>query len=191
MSTITSTSIKEKTLELLGQGIGPEMAASALGVTVSYISQLVSDPEFTKEVAERRFKNLAKHNERDNKYDQLEDMVLDKLQDLLCLVNNPLALTKILATLNAAKRRGSSAPQHITNQSTVIPLVIPTQIIQHFQVNGTNQVIKAGTQELVTVQSGQMNKLLEARKAPSPLPSSTPQIGNQNEQLLLSNEKTT
>jgi hypothetical protein len=162
------SSTEDRALQLLGQGIGPEMVASALGVTVSRISQLVSDPEFAARIAELRFKNLSKHNERDNRYDTLEEKLLEKLEDLLPLMMRPMEIVKTIATINGAKRRGSSVPEHITNQQTVIPLVLPIQIIQqfqNFQVNQVGQVIKAGNQDLTTVQSGSMNKLLESRKS--------------------------
>ncbi len=42
---------QERALEFLGQGLGPEVVASALGVTVSYISQLISDENFAASAA--------------------------------------------------------------------------------------------------------------------------------------------
>jgi len=165
MST-TTTSTEDRALTLLGQGIAPEMVASALGVTPSRISQLVSDPEFAAQVADLRFKNLSRHNERDNKYDSLEDTLLEKLEDVIPYMVQPMAILKAIATLNAAKRRGSSAPESTINQSTVVNLILPTQVLQQFSLNSANQVIKAGEQELITVQSGRMKNLLETTKGP-------------------------
>jgi hypothetical protein len=59
-----------------------------------------------------------------------------------------------------AKRRGSSAPEHIHQQQTVISLTLPVQILNQVTVNAANQVIKAGQQELTTVQSGRLPGLV-------------------------------
>lgn len=162
MNTLTST--EDRALTLLGQGIPPEVVASAVGVSPSRISQLVSDPEFSARVAELRFTALSKHNERDNKYDKMEDDLLTKLEDCLPYMVRPMEVLKAISIINAAKRRGSSAPEHILGKQEVISLVMPVQIIQNFSLNQSNQVVKAGNQELITVQSGNMKKLLEGRK---------------------------
>ena len=165
MTFAAPTSTEARALQLLGQGLGPEVVASAVGVTVSRISQLLSAPEFSAQVADLRYKNLSKHNERDNAYDAMEDALLDKLKDLLPFMVRPMEVLKAIQVINAAKRRGSSAPESITNQQTVVQLVMPTQIINRYTVNANNQVITAGQQDLVTVQSSSLPALLSARKA--------------------------
>ena len=171
----TTTSTESRALTLLGQGVGPEMVASALGVSVSRISQLLSDPNFASEVASLRFTNLSKHAERDSKYDSLEDQLLDKMRDLLPMMYKPLEILRAIQTINAAKRRGSSTPEAIIGQKTVVSLVMPTQITQIFAaqntaltVNTQNQVVKVGDTDLVTVQSMRMDSLLEASKKGAP-----------------------
>ena len=167
--TLANSSTNDRALTLLGQGLGPEVVASALGVTTSAISQLLSQTEFAAKVAEARFRNLSKHNERDNAYDRLEDELIEKMKDLMPFMVRPMEVAKVLQIINAAKRRGSSAPESITNQQTVVNLVMPTQIFQKFTVNTMNQVIQAGQQQLITVQSGQMSSLLDhARKQEPP-----------------------
>jgi hypothetical protein len=158
------SSTESRALSLLGQGLSPEVVAAAVGVTASRISQLISDPEFASKVADLRFKNLSKHNERDNAYDSLEDQLLEKLKDCLPFMMRPMEILKSIQVINAAKRRGSSAPEAITNQQTVVQLVMPTQILQHFTTNINNQVVRAGEQDLITVQSGNMRSLMEAAK---------------------------
>lgn len=173
MST-TTTSTESRALTLLGQGLGPEVVAAAVGVSASRISQLLSDPAFAAQVAELRYNNLAKHNDRDNKYDILEDTLVKKLEDCLPFMMRPMEILKSIQVINAAKRRGSSAPEAITAQQTVVQLVIPTQIIQSFTTNINNQVIKAGEQDLVTIQSNAMSKMLGAKNVSTPaLPGSS------------------
>lgn len=164
MGNTTTTTTEVRALTLLGQGLGPEVVAAAVGVSVSRISQLLSNPEFASSVAELRYENLAKHNTRDSAYDGLEDSLLEKLKDCLPYMMRPMEILKAIQIINAAKRRGSSAPESITQQQTVVQLILPTQILQNFTTNINNQVIKAGSQELITVQSGSMDKLLKSSK---------------------------
>jgi len=162
--TSTTTTTEDRALALLGQGLGPEVVAAAVGVSTSRISQLLSASEFAAKVAELRYENLAKHNSRDATYDTLEDTLVEKLKDCLPFMMRPMEILKAIQVINTAKRRGVSAPEHITNQQTVVQLVMPTQIIQNFTKNINNQVIKAGDQDLITVQSSRMSNLLETMK---------------------------
>ena len=68
----------------------------------------------------------------------------------------PMEVLKAIQVINAAKRRGSSAPDQVVQQQTFINLTIPTQIVQKFQINPQNHVIQAGEQTLVTMQSGSL-----------------------------------
>jgi hypothetical protein len=182
MSLPVPTSAQSRALSLLGQGIGPEVVASAVGVSVSYISQLLSDPEFAGQVSSLRYESLAKHNVRDSAYNSLEDSLVEKMRDCLPYMIRPLEILKAIQIINSAKRRGSSTPDSILAQKEVVSLVMPTQIIQQFTTNINNQVIQAGTQELITVQSAGMNALLEARntakstKPTNPTPSGVPNV---------------
>lgn len=168
MNNLTST--QDRALSLLGQGVSPEHTALALGVTPSTISQLLSSPEFAEKVATLRFTNLAKHSERDNRADSLEDKLLEKIEDLLPFISRPLEAARLYQIVNSAKRRGQSAPESITNQHEVVQLVMPVQIINQYTVNSNNQVIKAGQQDLVTVQSGRMQHLLASRNGAQNVP---------------------
>lgn len=155
-------STEERALQLLGSGCGPEVVATAIGVTVSRISQLLSEPEFAAAVSELRFTHLQSHNTRDTAYDSMEDALIEKLSDLMPLMMRPMEVLKAIQVINAAKRRGQSAPESITHQNTVVNLVMPTQIIQKFTTNIHNQVTNAGSQTLETMQSSTL--LANAKK---------------------------
>lgn len=165
MSTNTSTSVRTSTesraLELLGSGLPLETVASACGVSVSRISQLMSEQEFSQEVATLRFNALQKHNKIDNKYDALEEKLLGQLERGISMLFKPNEVLNAIRIVNAAKRRGSSAPEAVVQQQTVVNLVLPAQVVQKFTVNINNQVINAGEQTLQTIQS---NTLMEQIK---------------------------
>lgn len=162
---MNQTGIADKALELLGQGVSQEQTALALGVSASAISQLMAQDEFAQKVQELRFNNLQSRNIRDATLDKLEDAAIKKLDDLLPMVMKPMEATRILQVVNAAKRRGASAPEHITNTREVVNLTLPVSIVTQFQISTTsdNRVISAGNQELVTIQSHRLGNLLEKK----------------------------
>lgn len=180
------TSVESRALELLGDGIPEVQVANCLGVDPSRISQLMGQEEFAAKVMERRYNNLQAHTARDNKADTIEDSLLTKLENAVPLMFKPMEILKAYQTINSAKRRGQSAPAQLTNQQTVVNLLVPQRIIQQFVVNPQNQVVKAGDQELLTMQSGPLlreaqEKLANIRSAANELETGTPARGAGNE----------
>jgi hypothetical protein len=160
----TTTSTRERALKLLGDNVPPTMVASALGVSDSAISQLLSDEQFASQVVELKYKSLLKHTQRDSKADQLEDLLLEKLLHTCEFLMDPLKIAAIYAKVNAAKRRGSTSAEISANKQTVIPLMLPSVVINQFsaqniQVNMNNQVIRAGSQELITIPSSSLDAM--------------------------------
>jgi len=153
-----SHSLEENALELLGQGIDPTVVANALGVAAGRISQLLANKEFAKQVVERRFVALASHTKRDNRYDSLEDDLINKLESHIPFMSKTSDILNALRTVNSAKRRGQQVPDSLTQADTIVPLVMPTVVIEKFSAvtNNINQVVHAGGQDLVTIQSGSL-----------------------------------
>lgn len=147
------TSTEERALALLGTGIAAEQVAAALGVTPSRISQLLSDSTFAAKVAELRFANLQSHNVRDNKYDTIEDKLLENLERSIPFLVRPHDILRAITVVNGAKRRGVSAPEQVTAQQTVINLVLPQVALNTFRATADNHVTHAGARELITIQS--------------------------------------
>jgi transcriptional regulator with XRE-family HTH domain len=167
MTVPAATATEDRALTLLGSGVPSEQVASALGVSPARISQLLSDSTFAEQVTELRYTNLQKHNTRDEAYDSLEDKLLEKLEGNLGLLFKPSEILKAISTVNGAKRRGQSAPDHVTNTQNIVSIILPTQITQRFTTNVNNQVVKTGAQELTTMQSGNLLKLAEENESPT------------------------
>lgn len=160
------TAVERRALDLLGSGVGVEAVASAVGVTPSTISQLLANEEFSKAVSLKRYQYLAANNQRDEKYNTLEDKLLVKLEKSLPLMIRPAEITKALATVNGCKRRGQNAPDTTPNdRQTIVNLIIPIQIAQKFTTNVKNQVVSAGGQDLLTMSSATLLKRAEAKAA--------------------------
>jgi|SRR5579863_1866220 len=149
---------QSRALELLGDGVQASTVAQTLGVSESYISQLLAEENFLRGVVERRYEHLQRHNKRDAAYDKLEDDLIEKLQYGLVLMHDPMKILRAIQVVNAAKRRGQSTPDSITQQNTIVNLTLPTVVVDRFSITKdvNNQIIEAGEQKLVTVQSGSL-----------------------------------
>lgn len=157
MSNAIST-IESRAIEMLGSGLAAEQVAGALGVTASAISQLLAKEEISSQVSQLRYESLSKHNARDNKADSIEDRLLDKIESLMPLMMRPMEVIKAYQIINGGKRRGSTAPQVLANQQTVVQIVMPTVLTNKFVADSRNQVVRAGDQDLLTIQSGTLLK---------------------------------
>ncbi len=162
---------QERALALLGSGYPAPVVASSVGVTESYISQLMSLDWFSAQVQELKFLNLKKHTELDDAYDDLEEKLLKKLDKLVPLLIKPMDVTRVLQTVNSAKRRGAGSSEvgHITQN--IVQLSLPPALMQRFIKNANNQIVEVqdGTGQqnsLVTTSSGSLERLSrEAREA--------------------------
>lgn len=157
-----TSATEDRALSLLGYGTSAEQTAAACGVSPARISQLLSNPEFAAKVALARYEHLNKHNNTDSKYDDLENKLLDTLETLSPLLMRPMEVLKAISVINNAKRRGAAAPIDTTQTNSVVQLIMPSILMQKFQVNINNQVVVAGDQTLQTIQS---NTLLNGRSA--------------------------
>ena len=165
-----------RALELLGSGVPQEACASALGVTASYISQLLSDTAFATEVTKRKYELLSAHTERDANYDLLEDDLIEKLNKAKHLMFRPADILAAIKVINGARRRGTDSRDSIITQQNIVEITMPVQIIQEFTTNIKNQVIKTGDQDLITIQSGDLLKGVEeeSKELEAPPPKALP-----------------
>ena len=146
---------------LLTSGMTQSQAAAALGITPSAVSQLMSSESPELDAARKRSSAL------DAEYDEIEGALLKQLKRTIPLLLRPGEISNVLTRINAAKRRGVAADTP-SGPTQVIQLNLPTRIQNKFVVNSTNQVVTAGDQDLVTIQSAAVQKLLESHNNAAP-----------------------
>lgn len=144
--------------DLLGNGLSPEVVASAVGCTESYVSQLMSDEAFAAIVIEKRSAALTKNNERDLSIDELEDKTIRKLNQVLDMVHKPMELMHLFKTINGARRRGVQPQHQATNRQQVVVLAIPERVKAQFRLSANREIIDHGEQTLVTMTSQELLK---------------------------------
>jgi len=164
---VTYEGTAARILEMLGNGLAPVVVSSALGVSESYISQLLSEESFAHQVTGLRYANLQAATSRDRSYDSIEDTLIDKMKELLPLMYKPMEVLRAITVINAAKRRGADAPDNTVIHQTVVQLTLPTAITSKFITNAANQVVEAGEQELITIAASHLTHKLGALKQQS------------------------
>jgi len=139
----------ERIKELLGNGLTNEVVASAVGVTPSYISQLMSQEEFSADVVALRTKTLMAATARDRSWDGIEEKLLDKLEQVVSsgMIYKPQDLLRALVVANNAKRRGNTVQDSLVANKTVISINIPVTVMNHYKKNAQGEVIEVTTPE--------------------------------------------
>jgi hypothetical protein len=157
--------LKDRILALLGNKLSPIVVARTVGCDPSYISQLMGQDDFALEVAKRRCEGVEKDVTRDNKYDELEDALLEKLEDLLPYMLKPEIVLNALTRINSAKRRATvGIAEGDAGKTTIINLILPVQAIARFQLSQESEVIQVGDRPLVNMPAAVLMKSLEDKQ---------------------------
>lgn len=157
---------KERIKKLLGHGLSNEQVASAVGVSPSYISQLISDEEFANSVSVLRTAALTAATERDKSIDGLEDRILKQLSD--SIDNNgfykPKDLLHAAAVINNMKRRGTAGVNAGAVKAPIVELNMPVTFIQQFVTTPKHEVVEIGGKTLVPMTAGTLLNILADKK---------------------------
>ena len=148
--------------DCLAKGFAQKEIADALGVSDSYISQIIAtNPSIAQNDADSAFASI------DKLYADIELEALTQLHKRLNLIKDPMALLRLATAINATKRR--SVPTDITPSTvnqTVVQLNLPKATLQQFVFNSANQAVAiqgdAGTKPLVTATTAQLEQLSAA-----------------------------
>ena len=144
---------------LLSRGASRSEAAASLGITPSAVTQLASTLTPSDE-------SLERSTAIDAQYDSIESKLLTQLERTIPLLLRPHEIARTLQIVNGAKRRGAGAPER-QQPTHVIALNLPTTIQNRFTLNSSNQVVRVGVQDLVTIPSAAVPKLLGKHNEPS------------------------
>lgn len=158
--------LAERIKQLLGQNIPGSMVASAVGCDPSYVSQLMEDENFKREVLTLRAERAEGAVKRDNSWDNVEQMALDKATQMLPLVSRPSDLIRIAAMANAAKRRSAEYGGAGENSAPTVTLSLPASATVHLQMNIQSQVVEIDGRSLAALPTKHLvEKLKERREA--------------------------
>lgn len=151
---------QEKIKELLGQNLPIHVVASAVGCEDSYITQLLSDADFSAEVTQLRMLALTEYTRRDRNIDAIEDKLISRLEEQVDYMRKPNDILRAFQVLNAAKRRGVGSETNLTVNQTIVTLQIPDRVVKKVTINQQGEVVQVGDQTLVTMPTPQLLKRL-------------------------------
>jgi DNA-binding CsgD family transcriptional regulator len=160
------TGMQDKILRLLGSGLAPAVVATTVGCNPSYISQLLENESFALEVAKIRCEDIEQDLARDDKYDRLEDKLVDKLENVLAFMVKPRDILLAIQVINNAKRRSSGnslAPNE--GRAIHVHLSLPVTVVKQFQLNKENEVIEVEGRTLTNMPAANLMKSLEDKRA--------------------------
>lgn len=156
---------KDQVKQLLGHGVDHQVVASALGTSTSYIGQLLSDAAFKAEVDALRNSSLSKAAARDEKIDNIENSLLDKMSEVMDLFYKPRDVLQALAVVNKMTRRGLPADHATFDKAQVVNLNVPQvliqQVTQNFVMNAQGEVVQVGDQTMVSMPAHQLLRELQ------------------------------
>lgn len=145
---------REKLLGLLAAGVSQTSAALAVGVTDGYVSQLLSEQEFSAALVEKRGASLSAAVEHDAKIESVEAKALRAVETKLPFVRNAIEAARIFQILNSSKRRleaGSSGGDSLGAQQVTI--ILPRAAAVQITMNTLNQVIEVQGRSMATLPS--------------------------------------
>ena len=158
-----------KMKKLLSFDVPQVSVAAALGVSEGLVSQYMSDPQFSSEVASMKLARLEGLNSRDDLLDKIEDKVLNKLEKAVDYMMRPGELLAALKVVNGAQRRGSSINGVATQQlAQTVNILIPQAIAVTYIQNANSEIIEAGGRSLTTLPSNILKKMAGASNNPKP-----------------------
>jgi hypothetical protein len=149
---------------LLGQGLPGTVVASAVGCDPSYVSQLMDQEEFRNDVLVAKATKAEAGVSRDNKWDQVEDMALDKAVAMLPLVSRPSDLIRIAQMANAAKRRTTEFANGSESASPTVNLILPPSANIVFQMNAQAQVVEVDGRSMTPLPTQHLAKMIAQRR---------------------------
>lgn len=183
----TEHTVEDKILELLGAGLGPAVVASTLGITESRISQLLAQEAFATKVIAARLARVKGTVDRDNKWDKIEDALLEKLENIIVFIADPMKIIRMLQVVNAAKRRGAGAMegQGAASAGTIVQITGPARVLMQFITNGNNEVIDVNGRSLVPMQSKAVMEQLKSRQMQLAVEKGDGNVGNEAARAIL------
>jgi transcriptional regulator with XRE-family HTH domain len=153
---------KEHAIQLLAQGIPTSQVAAAVGVSDSYISQLKSDEEVQRQIAERQAAHSIADSAFDETLERAESLALEKIEKNLPFANMGQALAAF-RVLNSARRRKDEVLQRDTAVSVTVNLTLPASSLPRYTTNQANEIIEVEGKTMLSASAKTLDQILAAR----------------------------
>lgn len=147
-------STEARILNLLEAGMKQEQVAMTLGISAGYVSQIANQQVIKTKVLDAHAKLLDEATQRDQKYNSIEDQLLDKMEKSIPSLYKPQDVLRALTAINKAERRGATSQQiaELANKKneSVVELELPDRIKTKFVKSHTKEVVEVDGRVLVS-----------------------------------------
>lgn len=158
--------MKDQILEMLARGFKRGQLKEALGVSDSYISEVVS--ENTEKLEELKKKFVEER--LDAKYTDIEESTLKQLKDSISMMETPLLLRTLEVVQKARQKAIPTAPINNFN-ITKVSLSLPASIQKSdLIVNSKAEIVGFGDQSLAALPSSALPQLFQKLKEKQDVP---------------------
>lgn len=160
-------SIRERAISLLGGGISQKQVADTLGVTESWISQLMAEDSTAQQVTQLRGIELESRLEQDKQAETAEAAALKAVMSRIALVRSPLEAARIYQILNKRTQKvglSTAAMDDASAQQVTITLPASAKAVLSISLNGQNQVIDIDGQTTAPLPSRALPMLAATRE---------------------------
>lgn len=155
--------MKDKIMALLAVGTPATQVATAVGVTDGYISQLLSDPEFSRELAIKKVEKAGEGLEIDDRYTELEKLALTQAEKVIPFETRLPAILRTLQVANSAKRRtGLQGPGNTGEAAVYVNIQLPESARVSFVKAADGQVIEVAGRSLATLPTSKLSELRQS-----------------------------
>lgn len=160
-----SSSIRDRVVKLLGQNIQQSVVAAAVGVSDSYVSQLLAEEGVSEEIAKLRAEKLEEAVQQAETIDTVKKLALAKIKGQLPFAKSPLEAARVFQILDNAKRVDANPTADTAGVQTV-QIVLPASVrgSVRIQINEQNQVIDVEGRSMAPLPSKALPALAAARK---------------------------
>lgn len=179
---IAEEGFKNKIKKMLIAGTSQSDVAKAVGVSASYISQLMNDVNFAKSIQEGRAESAIGKVNLNSKYDEVEDLLITKLKTQIPFIARTNDIVNALRVVGSRKREPIiEAPQNLGG-SQVVHLHLSQRVANKFILNGHKDIIGLGEQTFIPMSS--LELLKEAKELLIP-----PTVDNVGNRMLISEQE--
>lgn len=167
--------MRDRIIEMLGNGIPATNVAAALGCSDSLVSQILSEEGVSEQVSSLRAARFQEFAEQDSSLEAAEQIALNKVKALIPFMTKPSEAARVYGILNAAKRKTGAAANNTGLPNTIVQLQLPEAARVSFTLSSDKQVVEIEGRSMATMPAKSLASRLEQRTAArllaTPIPS--------------------
>lgn len=167
--------MKDRIIEMLGNGIPAGAVAAAIGCSDSFVSQVLAEPGVAEQVQGLRAARFQEFAEQDATLETAEERALAKVASLIPFITKPAEAVRVYSVLNSAKRKTGQAISN-TPTGTIVQLQLPEQARVAFTISSDRQVVEIEGRSMATMPAKSLADRLQQRQAARLLDAPPPKI---------------